>query len=157
MRSGPPTVFVVDDDPSVRRGMERLLRSAGYRAEMFASAREFLQRRDPDVGGCLVLDVRMPGQSGLELYDVLATAGHAIPVIFITGHGDIPMAVRAIKAGAVDFLPKPFDDEALLEAVRRALARSSAPSAGPKAEGRRTIRASDEGNQGVFRDPPDSL
>ena len=116
----------MDDDPSVRRGLERLLRSAGYRAETFASAREFLQRGDPNGGGCLVLDVRMPGQSGLELYDVLAAAGHSIPVIFITGHGDIPMAVRAIKAGAVDFLTKPFDDEALLEAVRQALARSSA-------------------------------
>jgi FixJ family two-component response regulator len=130
MRDRPPTVFVVDDDPSVRRGLERLLRSAGYRAETFASAREFLQRGDPNAGGCLVLDVRMPGQSGLELYDVLATAGHSIPVIFITGHGDIPMAVRAIKAGAVDFLPKPFDDEALLEAVRQALARGPSSDAG---------------------------
>jgi FixJ family two-component response regulator len=123
MKGDPPTVFVVDDDPSVRRGLERLLRSAGYRAETFASAREFLERGDAEAGGCLVLDVRMPGQSGLELYEVLTTAGHAIPVIFITGHGDIPMAVRAIKAGAVDFLPKPFDDEVLLEAVRQALAR----------------------------------
>jgi FixJ family two-component response regulator len=141
MKDGPPTVFVVDDDPSVRRGLERLLRSAGYRAETFASAREFLQRGVPDVGGCLVLDVRMPGQGGLELYDVLTTAGHSIPVIFITGHGDIPMAVRAIKAGAVDFLPKPFDDEALLEAVRQALARS-------------TVRASEGGNQGGLPRPP---
>jgi FixJ family two-component response regulator len=129
MRDGLPTVFVVDDDPSVRRGLERLLRSAGYRAETFASAREFLQRGDPEGGGCLVLDVRMPGQSGLELHEVLATAGVSLPVIFITGHGDIPMAVRAIQSGAVDFLPKPFDDEALLEAVRQALARS--PSARP--------------------------
>jgi FixJ family two-component response regulator len=123
MREGRPTVFVVDDDASVRRGLERLLRSAGYRAETFASAREFLQRGDPEGAGCLVLDVRMPGQSGLELHEVLATAGVALPVIFITGHGDIPMAVRAIQSGAVDFLPKPFDDEALLEAVRQALAR----------------------------------
>jgi FixJ family two-component response regulator len=123
---GPPTVFVVDDDPSVRRGLERLLRSAGYRAETFASAREFLQRGGLEAGGCLVLDVRMPGQSGLELHDVLRAGGHALPIIFITGHGDIPMAVRAMKAGAVDFLPKPFDDEALLEAVRQALARGQA-------------------------------
>ena len=130
MTSGPETVFVVDDDPSVRRGLERLLRSAGYRAETFGSAREFLHRSDPVAGGCLVLDVRMPGQSGLELYDVLLAAGHAIPVIFITGHGDIPMAVQAIKGGAVDFLPKPFDDEALLEAVRQALARSESPGGG---------------------------
>jgi FixJ family two-component response regulator len=125
LREGPPTVFVVDDDPSVRRGLERLLRSAGYRAETFASTREFLERGDAEAGGCLVLDVRMPGQSGLELYDVLAAAGYSLPVIFITGHGDIPMAVRAIKAGAVDFLPKPFDDDALLEAVRQALARAT--------------------------------
>jgi FixJ family two-component response regulator len=123
MSEDPPTVFVVDDDPSVRRGLERLLRSAGYRAETFASAREFLERGDAQAGGCLVLDVRMPGQSGLELHEVLTTAGYSLPVIFITGHGDIPMAVRAIKAGAVDFLPKPFDDEALLDAVRQALAR----------------------------------
>jgi FixJ family two-component response regulator len=130
MTDGPATVFVVDDDPSVRRGLERLLRSAGYRAETFASAREFLQRGGLDDGGCLVLDVRMPGQSGLELHDVLTAGGHHLPVIFITGHGDIPMAVRAMKAGAVDFLAKPFDDEALLEAIRLALVRShpSAPS-----------------------------
>jgi FixJ family two-component response regulator len=125
MTDGPATIFVVDDDPSVRRGLERLLRSAGYRAETFASAREFLQRADPAAGACLVLDVRMPGQGGLELSEVLAAGNHPIPVIFITGHGDIPMAVRAIKAGAVDFLTKPFDDETLLEAVRQALARGS--------------------------------
>ena len=135
MTDGPATVFVVDDDPSVRRGLERLLRSAGYRAETFASAREFLQRADPETGGCLVLDVRMPGQSGLELRDVLAAGGFSLPIIFITGHGDIPMAVRAMKDGAVDFLPKPFDDEALLEAVRQALARGWSSGAGSGGHG----------------------
>jgi FixJ family two-component response regulator len=130
VREDRPTVFVVDDDPSVRRGLERLLRSAGHRVETFGSAREFLERGDAEAGGCLVLDVRMPGQSGLELYEVLAAAGYSLPVIFITGHGDIPMAVRAIKAGAVDFLPKPFDDDALLEAVRQALARGRPSDAG---------------------------
>jgi FixJ family two-component response regulator len=128
MTDGAATVLVVDDDPSVRRGLERLLRSAGYRVETFESARAVLQRGDLDSGACLVLDVRMPGQSGLELHEVLRAGGHHIPVIFITGHGDIPMAVRAMKTGAVDFLPKPFDDEALLDAVRRALTRASGPS-----------------------------
>jgi FixJ family two-component response regulator len=132
MTDGPVTVFVVDDDPSVRRGLERLLRSAGSRAETFASAREFLQRGDPKLAGCLVLDVRMPGQGGLELHEVLVNGGHRLPVIFITGHGDLPTAARAMTAGAVDFLPKPFDDEALLEAVRHALARSAAPSPRPE-------------------------
>jgi len=115
------TVVVVDDDASVRRGLERLLGCAGYNVESFASARDFLARGDYDRPGCLVLDVRMPGQSGLDLHRVLVESHHDIPVIFITGHGDIPMAVRAMKAGAVDFLPKPFDAQALLDAIERAL------------------------------------
>jgi two-component system, LuxR family, response regulator FixJ len=126
------TVFVVDDDASVRRGLERLLRSVGYRVETFASAREFLERGRLEGAGCLVLDVRMPGQSGLELHEVLVAGGHDIPVVFITGHGDIPMAVRAMKSGAADFLAKPFDDEVLLDAVRQAIAtdRSRRPEVG---------------------------
>jgi FixJ family two-component response regulator len=114
---------VVDDDPSVRRGLARLLRSAGYRAETFASSREFLQQGDFQGPACLILDVRMPGQTGIELQEVLATADSDLPIIFVTGHGDIPMAVRTIRAGAVDFLTKPFDDQELLDAIARAIAR----------------------------------
>jgi FixJ family two-component response regulator len=117
------TVFVVDDDPSVRRGLERLLRTAGHRVESFASAREFLERPEHDGPRCLVLDVRMPGQSGLDLHDRLVASGRDIPVIFITGHADVPMAVRAMKSGAIDFLSKPFDDAELLGATRQALDR----------------------------------
>jgi len=123
MSESEATVFVVDDDPSVRRGLERLLRTAGHRVESFASAREFLERPDHDGPRCLVLDVRMPGQSGLDLHDRLVASGRDIPVIFITGHADVPMAVRAMKAGAVDFLSKPFDDSELLGAARQALDR----------------------------------
>ena len=121
MTESRTTVVVVDDDASVRRGLERLLGCAGYNVESFASARDFLARGDYDRPGCLVLDVRMPGQSGLDLHRVLVESHHDIPVIFITGHGDIPMAVRAMKTGAVDFLPKPFDAQALLDAIERAL------------------------------------
>jgi FixJ family two-component response regulator len=119
----PAIVFVVDDDPSVRRGLDRLLRAAGMRVESFASAREFLDRPEHDGPRCLVLDVRMPGQSGLELHERLVATGRDIPVIFITGHADVPMAVRAMKAGAVDFLSKPFDDAELLGAAGQALER----------------------------------
>ena len=119
------TVFVIDDDLSVRRGLERLLRSAGHRVETFASSREFLERAECDRAACLVLDVRMPGQSGLDLYEALVIGGYDIPAVFITGHGDIPMAVRAMKVGAVDFLSKPFDDHEFLDAVRRAIAKGS--------------------------------
>ena len=115
------TVIVVDDDASVRRGLERLLRAAGYRAETYGSAEEFLAR-PPIVGPCcLVLDVRMPGQGGLDLYQTLTARGEYIPAVFITGHGDIPSVVRAMKAGAVDFLAKPFDDDELLDAVHQGL------------------------------------
>jgi FixJ family two-component response regulator len=118
-----PTVFIVDDDDSVRRGLARLLRSAGYRVETFTSAREYLARGDHDAFGCLVLDVRMPGQSGVELHDLLVETGHDIPVVFITGHGDISMAVRTMKSGA-DFLLKPVDAPTLLNAVQQALAQA---------------------------------
>jgi FixJ family two-component response regulator len=118
-----PRVFVVDDDPSVRKSLARLLRSAGYQAETFATAAEFLDsRRVHDTPGCLVLDVQMPGLNGLELQRELLDSPDSIPIIFITGHGDIPMSVLAMKAGAVDFLSKPFREEDLLEAVRQAIA-----------------------------------
>ena len=117
-------MFVVDDDASVRKSLVRLLKSMGYPARAYASASEFLDdwRQDP-APGCLVLDVQMPGLNGLELQEKLRGLTQPIPIIFITGHGDIPMSVRAMKAGAVDFLAKPFQDEDLLRAVREALAR----------------------------------
>jgi FixJ family two-component response regulator len=124
----PATVLVVDDDLSVRRSVARLLKAFGYRTETFASAREFLASARIDPPGCLLLDVRMPEMSGFDLFEHLKAAGHDLPVIFITGHGDIPMAVRAMKAGACDFLVKPFDERALLGAVEQAIAQSRAPS-----------------------------
>jgi len=129
----PATVFVVDDDVSVRRGLDRLLRAAGHRVETFASAQEFLERDASDDPGCLLLDVRMPGQTGLELQDGLMAAGCAIPIIFITGHGDIATAAQAMKAGAMDFLTKPFDEETILDAVAQALARGRTRAAAPSA------------------------
>ena len=116
-------VFVVDDDAPMRESLQNLLRSVGLRVEAFASAQEFLHSTRPDVPGCLVLDVRLPGLSGLELQQRLAEADIEIPIIFITGHGDIPMSVRAMKAGAVEFLTKPFRDQELLDAIQQALAR----------------------------------
>ena len=116
-------VFVVDDDESMRRSLENLLRSVGLRVEAFASAQEFLRGKRPDVPGCLVLDVRLPGLSGLDLQKRMAEANSEIPIIFITGHGDIPMTVQAMKAGAVEFLTKPFRDQALLDAIQQALER----------------------------------
>ena len=126
MTEPAPTVFVIDDDPSVRRALQRLMRSAGHRVEAFGSAREFLQRGHHNGPGCLVLDVRMPGLTGLDLQAALAAAGYTMPIIFITGHGDVPTSVRAMKAGAVDFLTKPFKDQELLNAVGNALARDRA-------------------------------
>jgi FixJ family two-component response regulator len=116
-----PTVFIIDDDASVRKGLSRLLRSAGFEVETFATAELFLGREHYDGIGCLVLDVRMPGISGIDLQDELSKADYSMPIVFITGHGNIPMGVQAIKKGAVDFLAKPFDDEELLQAVREAL------------------------------------
>ncbi len=116
-------VFVVDDDPSVRRSTERLLRSAGFKVQTFGSAREFLDSHRSEGPGCLVLDVRMPGLSGMDLQRELAQSGIHIPIIFITAHGDIPMSVRAMKAGAAEFLTKPFRGRSLLDAVRAAIER----------------------------------
>jgi FixJ family two-component response regulator len=122
--TGPsPVVFVVDDDESVRAALTDLFQSVGLRAETFGSASEFLQSKLPDVPGCLVLDVRLPGLSGLDFQTELAKAGIHIPIVFITGHGDIPMSVRAMKAGAVEFLTKPFREQDMLEAVQVALDR----------------------------------
>ena len=116
-----PVVYVVDDDPSVRTALERLFTSVRLTVETFESAQEFLQQERADVPGCLVLDVRLPGLSGIGLQSELAKADADLPVVFITGHGDIPMSVRAIKAGAVDFLPKPFKNQDLLDAVGKAV------------------------------------
>ena len=123
MIEGNPTVFIVDDDASVRDALKRLLRSVGLRCELFGLAQEFLRYRRPDLPSCLVLDVRLPGTSGLDLQRQLADAEIQIPIIFITAHGDIPMSVRAMKAGAVEFLPKPFRDQDLLEAIHIAMER----------------------------------
>lgn len=118
-------VFVVDDDPSIRKALTRLMKSAGYEVATFASAREFLDRARPDEKpGCLVLDVRMPGLNGLDLQAELQNLNTALPIVFMTGHGDIPMSVRAMKAGAVDFLPKPIKDTELLRAIEQARARA---------------------------------
>ena len=116
-------VFVVDDDPSIRDALTSLIRSVGLRVETFESAREFLTRQPPDAPGCLVLDVRLPGLSGLDLQRELAAAEISLPIIFITGHGDIPMTVQAMKAGAVEFLTKPFRDQDLLDAIQQAIDR----------------------------------
>jgi FixJ family two-component response regulator len=119
------TVFLVDDDVSVRKALERLIRAAGYEIKTFASSKAFLESKpESSKIGCLVLDVRMPGINGLELQQALDAADVRIPIIFITGHGDIPMSVSAMKAGAVDFLPKPVREETLLPAIKQALARA---------------------------------
>ena len=116
-------VYVIDDDPSVREAITSLIRSVEMRVETFGSAKEFMASKRPDAPGCLVLDVRMPGVSGFDLQRELADAGISIPIIFITGHGDIPMSVRAMKAGAVEFLTKPFRDQDLLDAIAQAIDR----------------------------------
>jgi FixJ family two-component response regulator len=121
--AGQATVFVIDDEASVRKAVARLLKSAGHQAETFASAGEFLERPHHDGPGCLVLDVKMPGQGGLELQEALAKAGYCLPIIFVSGRSNIPISVRAMKAGAMDFLTKPFEHTALLEAVRLSLAK----------------------------------
>ncbi len=119
-------VFVVDDDPSMRRSLESLLTSVGHEVRLFSSAPEFMQTVGHDVPGCLVLDVRLPGMSGLAFQQELSKAGIALPIIFITAHGDVPMTVRAMKAGAAEFLTKPFDDQVLLDAIHNALERDRA-------------------------------
>jgi FixJ family two-component response regulator len=116
-------VFVVDDDPSMRKALTNLFRSVGLRAEVFGSAREWLESELPEVASCLVLDIRLPGPSGLDFQAELAKTNIQIPIIFMTGHGDIPMTVKAMKAGAVDFLTKPFRDQDMLDAVAVAIER----------------------------------
>ena len=123
MTDADALVFVVEDDAPLRESLQDLMQSVGLRVAAFASAQEFLHSKRPEVPGCLVLDVRLPGLSGLELQQRLAEADIEIPIIFITGHGDIPMSVRAMKAGAVEFLTKPFRDQELLDAIQQALAR----------------------------------
>jgi FixJ family two-component response regulator len=120
------TVFVIDDDDLVRASIQGLLKSEGLRSETFGAAREFLRSKRPDVPSCLVLDVRLPGVNGLDFQRELADAGIRIPIIFITGHGDIPMSVKAMKSGAVEFLTKPFRDQDLLDAIYQALDRDRA-------------------------------
>jgi FixJ family two-component response regulator len=123
MNSVDAIVYVIDDDESIREALKSLMRSVGLTVQTFASAHEFLESRRLDVPACLILDVRMPGLSGLDLQRDLSEANIRIPIIFITGHGDIPMSVRAMKAGAVEFLTKPFRDQDLLDAIQQALER----------------------------------
>ena len=121
MNEEMPTVFVVDDDSAVGDSIRMLLRSVGIQSEVFLSARAFLQDYDPDRAGCLVLDVRMPGMSGIDLQKRLQEMESRLPIIFVTAHGDVPMAVDAVKAGAVDFIQKPFRDQELLDKIQEAL------------------------------------
>jgi len=116
-------VAIVDDDPSVRRGLQRLIRSAGWKAEPFTSAQEFLERCQTDAPSCLVLDLQLPGLNGLDLQKRLAEAGLEIPIVFLTGHGNIPASVQAMKAGAVEFLTKPIDEQDLFRAIQEAIER----------------------------------
>jgi FixJ family two-component response regulator len=123
MSEGQAVVFVIDDDESMRRSLATLLRSVGLDARVFFSPQEFMRAERPDAPACLVLDVRLPGLSGLAFQEQLAKEGIALPIIFITGHGDVPMTVRAMKAGAVEFLTKPFDEQVLLDAIHGAIER----------------------------------
>lgn len=123
MTEEPPVVFVIDDDKSVREALEGLLRSVGLSVHVFASTQDFLQATRPDAPGCMVLDVRLPGLSGLDFQREVAKSTNPLPIIFITGHGDIPMSVKAIKAGAIEFLTKPFRDQELLDAVQLGIER----------------------------------
>jgi FixJ family two-component response regulator len=124
--AGAPMVFVIDDDAGVRASIQGLLKSVGLRSETFGTAQEFLRSKRQDGPSCLVLDVRLPGVNGLDFQRQLADAGVQIPIIFVTGHGDIPMTVRAMKSGAVEFLTKPFRDQDLLDAIHQALDRDRA-------------------------------
>jgi FixJ family two-component response regulator len=118
-----PVVFIIDDDPSIREALDGLLRSVGLQVQSFGSAQEFLRARLPDTPACLVLDVRLPGPSGLDFQHELAASNSPLPIIFITGHGDIPMSVQAMKAGAVEFLTKPFREQELLDAIQQGIER----------------------------------
>jgi FixJ family two-component response regulator len=115
------TIFVIDDDTSVRKSLSRLLRTLGFNVEAYESGEQFLSREPYHGIGCVILDIKMPGLSGMDLHDELIRTGHILPIIFVTGHGDIPMSVRAMKKGAVDFLPKPFDEDELLQALSKAI------------------------------------
>ncbi len=124
--AGAPTVFVIDDDTGVREAIQGLLKSVGLQSQCFGTTQEFLSRKRPDAPSCLVLDVRLPGVNGLDFQRELADAGLRIPIVFITGHGDIPMTVKAMKSGAVEFLTKPFRHQDLLDAIHQALDRDRA-------------------------------
>jgi FixJ family two-component response regulator len=126
MSEDRPAVFVIDDDPSMRRSLDTLLRSVALDVHVFSSTQEFMQAKRPEAPGCLVLDVRLPGMSGLTFQQELAKAGVALPIIFISGHGDVAMTVRAMKAGAAEFLTKPFEDQVLLDAIHAAIERDRA-------------------------------
>lgn len=126
MSEDRPAVFVIDDDPSMRRALDSLLRSVALDVHIFSSTEEFMKAKRPEAPGCLVLDVRLPGMSGLAFQQELAKAGVDLPIIFISGHGDIPMTVRAMKAGATEFLTKPFDEQVLLDAIQTAIERDRA-------------------------------
>jgi FixJ family two-component response regulator len=123
MRDEESIVFVIDDDPSIRDTLEDLLQSVGLAVRVFGSPQEFLATERPDAPGCLVLDVRLPGQSGLDVQRLLTASGIDLPIVFISGHGDVPMAVQAIKAGAIEFLTKPFRDQSLLDAIQAGIER----------------------------------
>jgi len=133
MSAANATVLVIDDDPELRASVGRLLRSLGIDVQLFASIADFLKSNPPDCPACLVLDVRLPGQSGLDLQRELVAANREIPIVFITGHGDIPMSVRAMKAGAIEFLTKPFRDQDLLDAIQLGLTRDRARRENEKA------------------------
>jgi len=123
VRESDAIIAIVDDDPSVRQGLQRLIRSAGWKPETFGSAQEFLDRRRTETPSCLVLDLQLPGLSGLDLQKQMAEAGLETPIVFLTGHGDIPASVKAMKAGAIEFLTKPVDEEDLLRAIQEAIER----------------------------------
>lgn len=149
---GQPIVYVVDDDKSVRDSLEDLLASVGLRAMLFASGQEFVRSERPDAPACLVLDVRMPGLSGLDFQAEMAKLGIHTPIVFITAHGDIPMSVRAMKAGAVEFLTKPFRDQDLLDAIQQSIARdrSQRHESGIKQELRRRYASLNDGERQVM-------
>ncbi len=136
MAEATPTVIVVDDDPAIRESIGGLLRSVGLQAKLFTSVDEFLKAGRPDGPACLVLDVRLPGRSGLDFQRELAAANIQLPIIFITGYGDIPMSVRAMKGGAIEFLTKPFRDQDLLDAIQLGIARDRALAGERKSSGR---------------------
>lgn len=150
--SDRPIVYVVDDDKSVRDSLEDLLASVGLRSMLFASTQEFVRSKRPDAPACLVLDVRMPGLSGLDFQEEMATLGIHVPVVFITAHGDIPMSVRAMKAGAVEFLTKPFREQDLLDAIQQSIARDRArrQESGVKGELRRRYSSLSDGEREVM-------